>query len=241
MAGAGATWASQPAAVATPSAEAEFGPGDTATRVLDSDNPDASGLLADVQAWVDGAANNGWMVTVADENDPDNARWLRAGTLSVTWTTTDTPVFTINPGLNDAWFEPATEGQGFLFVIFPEIKMMFLAWFTYDTERPPQDVMAIVGEPGHRWVTALGPYEGDTAVLDVVLTSGGLFDMPMPDDAPDPNPMYGTMTVVFSDCNAAELTYDFPGPDVSGTIPLQRIVLDNVALCEMFQENAAGR
>ena len=59
--------------------------------------------------------------------------------------------FQINPGLNDAWYDPATIGQGFLISVFPEIKQVFLAWFTFDTERPPEDVTALLGEPGHRW------------------------------------------------------------------------------------------
>ncbi len=235
-ASAGVTWTAQPVTQAAASAEASFGTGGNSTVVLDSNNADDAGLVADVQAWVDGTPNHGWMVSVADENDPDNARWIEAGSLSVTWTTEAAPTFTINPGLNDAWYEPATDGQGFYFVIFPDLELMSLAWFTYDTERPPEDVTANVGEPGHRWVTALGPFEGDTAMLDVILTSGGVFDMPMPDDAPDPDGAYGTMTVVFNDCNTAELTYDFPGPGVQGTISLQRIVPDNAAFCEMFQE-----
>lgn len=45
----------------------------------------------------------------------------------------------INAGFNDAWFNPATKGQGFLITVFPEIKQIFLAWFTFDTERPPGD------------------------------------------------------------------------------------------------------
>jgi len=33
-----------------------------------------------------------------------------------------------------------------------------MAWFTHDTERPDTGVEAILGEPGHRWLTAQGPY-----------------------------------------------------------------------------------
>jgi hypothetical protein len=91
-----------------------------------------------------------------------------------------TPTFKINPGLNDAWFNPATNGQGFLITVFPEIKQMFLAWFTYDTERPPEDVTAMLGGPGQRWLTAQGPYEGDTANLTIFVTEGGVFDAAEP-------------------------------------------------------------
>jgi sugar lactone lactonase YvrE len=71
--------------------------------------------------------------------------------------------FVINAGLNDAWFNASTPGQGFFVTVFPDSGQVFLAWFTYDTERPDESVTAILGEPGHRWLTAFGPYEGDTA------------------------------------------------------------------------------
>jgi len=86
----------------------------------------------------------------------------------------------VNPGMSDAWFDPATDGQGFFIVVFPDAGLIFLSWFTYDTERPPQDVTAVLGEPGHRWLTAPGPYQGNAAALDVYLTAGGVFDSAEP-------------------------------------------------------------
>lgn len=138
--------------------------------------------------------------------------------------------FFINAGLNDAWFNPATAGQGVFFTVFADIGALFLAWFTYDTERPDQAVGANIGEPGHRWVTAFGEYSGDSAELDVELTTGGVFDA----ESPQPNQQagYGTVTVVFHGCRCATLTYSFPTLDLMGEIPLQRISNDNVALCE---------
>jgi len=101
--------------------------------------------------------------------------------------------FVINQGVSDAWFNAATAGQGFLIVVFPEQGIIFLAWFTYDTERPPQNVVALLGEPGHRWVTAQGPYNGDTADLTVYLTEGGVFDMAEPPATRSaPSPSCGT-------------------------------------------------
>ena len=63
--------------------------------------------------------------------------------------------YKITPGLDDAWFNKTTNGQGLLITVFPDIKQMFLAWFTFNVERPPEDVTAFLGEPGHRWLTAL--------------------------------------------------------------------------------------
>ena len=52
------------------------------------------------------------------------------------------------------WNKMAMDSQGFLIMVFPDRKETFLAWFTFDTKRPPEDVTAILGEPGHRWLTA---------------------------------------------------------------------------------------
>lgn len=138
--------------------------------------------------------------------------------------------FTINAGMNDAWFNPDTPGQGFFFNVFPDLGLVFLAWFTYDTQRPPAEVMAELGEPGHRWLTALGGFDGDTATLEFELTEGGIFDEVPPEVVQTQG--YGSITVEFESCTNATVTYAVPAAGVSGEIPVQRIVTDNVALCE---------
>jgi hypothetical protein len=138
----------------------------------------------------------------------------------------------INYGLTDAWFNPATTGQGFFITVFPETRQMFLAWFTYDTERPPESLSAIMGEPGHRWMTAFGPYEDHTALLDIEITSGGVLDSmePVPTQRLD-----GGITLHFEDCNSGIVSYDIPSIGRQGEIPIERIVLDKVALCEELE------
>lgn len=142
--------------------------------------------------------------------------------------------FQINPGLNDAWFNPNTPGQGFFITVFPDSGTIFLAWFTYDTERPPANVEAILGEPGHRWVTAFGNYADDMAVLDIEVTSGGIFNAALP--APTQE-LDGTIIVEFHDCNSATITYDIPSAGLQGAIQIERIALDNVAVCEALAGN----
>lgn len=139
--------------------------------------------------------------------------------------------FLINPGLNDAWFNPATNGQGFLITVFVDRKEVFLAWFTYDIDRPPEDVTAMLGEPGHRWLTAQGTYEGDTANLTIFVTEGGVFDASEPVAETDPAGD-GTMTVEFADCTEGFVKYEITSLGISGEIPIERITPDNVALCE---------
>jgi DNA-binding beta-propeller fold protein YncE len=139
------------------------------------------------------------------------------------------PEFHINAGLNDAWFDPATAGQGLFITVFPEIGRIFVAWFTYELERPDDSVTAILGEPGHRWLTAFGPYDGNVAELAIEVTSGGVFDAPEP---PVEQVNDGTLLLQFSGCNSATVVYDMPSLGLFGEIPIQRIALDNVAYCE---------
>jgi hypothetical protein len=139
------------------------------------------------------------------------------------------PLLEMNAGLNDAWFNPGTDGQGFLIIVYPQIEQIFLAWFTYDIVRPPMDVAASVGEPGHRWLTAQGPFVGNRASLTLYNTSGGIFDSaePVPSSQPD-----GTVVLEFSSCSRGTIKYDIDSIGWQGPVPIERIVLDNIPLCE---------
>jgi hypothetical protein len=143
----------------------------------------------------------------------------------------ETPIEVLNSGLNDAWFDPTTSGQGFFIIVYPEIKQVFIGWFTYDTERPADGTEAMFGEPGHRWVTAQGPFDGNSANLTLFVTEGGVFNAAAPaattDQAGD-----GTVTLEFADCANGMVSYDITSLGLSGEIPIQRLALDNIAECE---------
>ncbi len=136
--------------------------------------------------------------------------------------------FIINAGLNDSWWNAETPGQGFFITVFPQDGTIFLAWFTYDTERPDPSVSAILGEPGHRWVTAFGAYASNLAQLEIELTEGGVFNT---GDPAVSQSAYGTITLEFIDCNNAILTYDIPSLGLMGVIPITRIAADNIPAC----------
>jgi hypothetical protein len=136
----------------------------------------------------------------------------------------------VNAGLNDAWADLNTDGQGFYLSVFPDVGVMALAWFTYDLERPPEDVTAQLGGPGQRWLSAAGGWEGNVATLTVEKVTGGRFDQSLPEVERDPD--YGTITIEFHDCDNATLSYDIPELALTGTIEITRIVKDNVMVCE---------
>ncbi|NNK97703.1 MAG: hypothetical protein HKO88_01510 [Xanthomonadales bacterium] len=145
--------------------------------------------------------------------------------------------FSVNPGLNDAWYDPETSGQGFFITVFPDLGTVSLAWFTYDTELPPPDAVAYLGDPGHRWLTAVGPIEGSGAVMDIELTSGGIFDAATEITRTDPPGSDGTLTLTFSSCNSGTIEYDIPSINRQGIVPIQRVATDNVVICEALSSD----
>lgn len=144
--------------------------------------------------------------------------------------------FHINAGLNDAWYNPATDGQGVFITVFPNLGLLSLAWFTYDTELPAEDAQAKLGDPGHRWLTAIGPVSGNRAVLSIDITSGGLFDTQSDVQHTEPEGSDGTIMLTFENCNSAILEYDIISIHRQGSVPLQRVANDNIALCEALDQ-----
>ncbi|MBP6078585.1 MAG: hypothetical protein KA505_07240 [Xanthomonadales bacterium] len=148
------------------------------------------------------------------------------------------PPFVINQGLGGSWFNPATGGQGFLIDLLPENKFMFVAWFTYDKAAVPAlaPIDAKIGAPDQRWMTASGLYNGKVAPLTLYVTRGGLFNN---GQAVTTTPV-GTMTLDFTDCSNATITYDIPGEGVSGVIPISRQTTGMAAYCRSLQAAPAA-
>lgn len=144
--------------------------------------------------------------------------------------------FSITYAMSGSWYYPPTTGQGFLIDVFDTQNLMFLAWFTFDLERPQADTPSLIGEPGHRWMTAVGPFTGDSADLDITWSSGMIFDSETP---PVENETDGTMVVEFDDCFTGAVSYDLGESGRTGTVPIQRIVNDAVPLCETLTEGPA--
>ena len=113
--------------------------------------------------------------------------------------------------------------------------MVSLAWFTYDTETPPEDATAYLGDASHRWLTAIGSIEGSQAIMDIEMTSGGLFDTVSEISRTDPPGSDGTIILTFDSCSSGTVEYDIPSINQQGIIPIQRVADDNIAQCEALQ------
>ena len=142
----------------------------------------------------------------------------------------------ITAGLNGAWFQLSLPGQGIFIDVYPDIPLLFLAWFTYDLEGAGDGTSSVIGDAGHRWVTAQGQFRGNEAVLDVFLTTGGIFANRQ-EVVTSPADSYGRIVLTFlDDCKTASIDYEFFESSTAGGIILQRIANDNVALCLLLSE-----
>lgn len=138
------------------------------------------------------------------------------------------PLSLLNAGLNDAWFNPETDGQGFFITIFPELGVVVLAWFTYDTVLPADDASANLGDAGQRWLVAVGEFDGNNALLDIEISSGGVFDT----SSEIMRDLDGTIALNFESCEKGTIEYDIASIGQKGTVVIERVVKDNIALCE---------
>lgn len=161
-----------------------------------------------------------------DDSNPDNDINVDQSTVYVF------TQFIMNAGINDAWFNPVTDGQGFFITVFPDLGFVTLAWFTYDTALPPDDATANLGDPGHRWMTAGGLIDNEKAIMNIEFTSGGIFDTPTVIQRTDPAGSDGTLTLKFDNCSSGSIEYDITSIDAQGTVPIQRVAGDNIALCD---------
>jgi hypothetical protein len=127
----------------------------------------------------------------------------------------------INAGMDGAWFDPNTSGQGYFIDAHPDPEgdnIIFVSWFTYGDETAS----------GQRWLTAQGDFEGSIAEIDVFETTGGSFDQPQPISTTK----VGTMIIDFTDCSNALLTYSLPADSAEGDIAITRAIPGGQALCE---------
>jgi hypothetical protein len=137
--------------------------------------------------------------------------------------------FRISKALAGSWYYPPTSGQGFFIDVFDDINQVFLAWFTYDLERPDESTAFLIGDSGHRWMTASGSFDGDTANLNISWASGMVFDSATP---PVSQTSDGTMTVKFTSCTEGLVDYDLGSANVVGQVPIESLAEDHVDLCE---------
>jgi hypothetical protein len=129
-------------------------------------------------------------------------------------------------GLSGAWHAPQLGGQGFFIEYFPQSKLLFMPWFTYDVA---DDFSG--GQPANsssvsdlRWYTLSGVVEPGAKVarLEIRRNVSGVFNsVPITESA-----LVGTATLRAQDCNRATLEYEFTSSEAEGqygVMPLERL------------------
>jgi len=110
------------------------------------------------------------------------------------------------------WFDPSHSGHGFGIEVIdaPVGKTLVAYWFTHDLQGKPM------------WVVGSGPVEGDKALVDAYVTSGGAFTNDFAPGAVQTTP-WGALEFTFADCNSGSVRYvpDAAGAP-TGVIPLTR-------------------
>ncbi|MGK2925873.1 MAG: hypothetical protein ACSLE2_09640 [Lysobacterales bacterium] len=129
----------------------------------------------------------------------------------------------VNAGHSGAWYNENTPGQGFLIDAYPNPNgpnFIFVAWFTFSEGT----------ESAHRWLTAQGEFAGSTAEIAVHETTGGRFDDPQPVNTEQ----VGTMSIDFTDCSNAQLSYSLFDEGAEGDMTIIRLIPGAQALCEQL-------
>jgi len=137
-----------------------------------------------------------------------------SGMITVQDNTPPPPAFSIVPGITGSWYLPAQSGHGFNVEVLKgpgEDNAMLAFWYVYDNAG------------NNLWLVAQGSYVGDTATLNVLSGSGGLFP-PNFDKTKIVRTNWGTLTLKFTDCNNAKAQWNPIIPAYpSGSMDLVRL------------------
>lgn len=142
--------------------------------------------------------------------------------------------FYIDPVLSGSWYDPDTAGQGFFLDVLGHERLMFVGWFTWDLQRPAGNVQAMMGDPGHRWLTLFGNFADASASLDLQVSRGGVFDQGVAVNTV----VDGSVEFEFDDCNSGRVTYDLGSAGGSGMIPIERVTTINSRACETLMQRS---
>jgi len=119
--------------------------------------------------------------------------------------------------LSGSWYDPQMSGQGLLFDINPDQKLLFAAWYTYAKD----------GSGSQRWFTMqssdFAPGMRVITGVEILTATDGLIDDPRPVNKQS---HLGTADIAFQDCSNMTLTYRFTAGEnagASGTLKLVRL------------------
>ena len=141
----------------------------------------------------------------------------------------------VNLGHAGSWYNPATNGQGFLVEVLVDDEgepvTVIVYWFAWDLAQQSAQADSKFAGAEQRWFVAAGPIVDGIAEMDLTLTTGGVFD----DPAATETVTVGSLRFIPSTCMEGQFIYDISqnvtvGDNVSGVIDAVRLTPD--VLCE---------
>ncbi len=121
----------------------------------------------------------------------------------------------IDNRISSGWFNPQAPGQGLLFEYVPSTNILVAYWFTFDFSSGEQ-----------LWLIGTGEPDNDQVTMEMLSASGGI----MNNSTPVSKPVWGELTVNFSDCDNATVWFNAANAQQSGQVDLDRLYLSS--LCE---------
>ena len=130
-----------------------------------------------------------------------------------------------------SWFDPDRNGEGFVVQVLRD-RQAIVTWFTY----PPAGE-----EAGQAWMIGTGTADGDRIEIGEMLRPAGAVFGPGFDPSDVVREPWGSLEIVFEDCNHALASWNGPPAFGSGSMELVRLsAIDDVA-CEPGQTSEPDR
>jgi hypothetical protein len=175
-----------------------------------------SGLVADVQHWLDNPGENYGWILIADENNTSARRFNsrehvtpeRRPTLEIEYTITTAPA-PLSGDFSGAWFDPELDGEGYLIFNTPIGWLIYYFGYTDDEKR-----LWLISDIVN--ISNLVP--GTEYEFDMVVGTPGSFAAPTPSTELE---IWGLLTVLLIDCNTGVFTLEgIDGLKVSNALKL---------------------
>ncbi|WP_223789601.1 spondin domain-containing protein [Marinicella meishanensis] len=135
----------------------------------------------------------------------------------------------VDGGHSGAWFNPARAGHGLVLEITSDGNggsRAMVSWYHYAADGSGEQI----------WLTGVGPVVDDTAIVDVIQTSGAIFGESF-NSADVVRINWGQVRIKFTSCNQATLSYDSLVDGYgSGSEPLTRLTsgpVDYAGACQL--------
>lgn len=125
----------------------------------------------------------------------------------------------IGPVTTGSWYDPAQSGHGLMLEVLPQNRIAAI-WFAFD----PAGNQA--------WFSGLGSYSGNTAIIDAVVRPTGGRWIPNFSNAAITKQNWGSLKLIFSDCNHGKVEFSSGIGFGSGSMDLTRLTLPAGLACK---------